>query len=452
MKTILNRRDFIVDISKRLGLTVFSPTIINAFCSNFAFGDEKNQEPHFLLVMRASGGAHPPIGLDPLIVETLRKRKIDPVGENDFYAAYRDDELVKAKDILLGPAGSPLVSIIDDIAIINGILMLPNTPLHESNLEFMSSGSTRSAPFFPFQLAEELGGGPIGVIYKFGLGDQGVGTPVDSLKSTDSNDFLKVLKYRANNMGSEVTSPILQIQSLSSNLQTQFDLFKSIFENNRYSSSGSEDVPVIAAAMASGLVKYGILDLDTSRGTLDSHSNHAAGHRNTLFSVFQQFADTISFFKRIKYQGKESEKSLFDYTTFVFLSDFARTAVKEGEDGTGHNPHDNSCIVAGKGVRGGQVIGASTIFAKSFGESRLQALPYDFDAKRVLTIEDMAEGQRNNISYSKFCSVGYEPNKTNCVSFITPGTVFKTISQAFGMKNGTKYLENNGVLTKLLKA
>jgi hypothetical protein len=437
----LTRREFILDASKKIGLTVFSPTLLGlteAFAQTI---EQSSSEPHFLLFMRASGGAHPPMGLDPLVVETLKTRKIDPIGERDFYAAYRDDQIIKAKpNMLLGVAGQPLVEISDDIAIVNGVLMLPNTPLHESNLEFASSGSVRAAPFFPFQLAEELGGGPIGVL---GNG----GTPVDSLKSNNDYSVLRALEKRAQE-NQNTTSPILKVQALSGTLKAQYELFKEIYERSPYLSN--DEARVMAAGFSSGLVKYGVIELNG--GNLDTHSNHAQGHVFALSSLFDQFKRVIQQFKNLQFQNKKNEKSLFDYTTFVLVTDFARTAVSEGEDGTGHNPHNNSVLLAGKNIRGGQVIGASTVFSKAFGEPRLQALPFDFELQRALTIDDMADRQKKNLAYEKFCSVGYEPSKANCVSFITPGTVFKTLAQGFGMKNGTKYLENNGVLKNLLKA
>jgi hypothetical protein len=59
----------------------------------------------------------------------------------------------------------------------------------------------------------------------------------------------------------------------------------------------------------------------------------------------------------------DTHRSLFDVTTVMIASEFGRTlrAPERAVDdtGTNHNPHCNSILIGGKGIRPGLVIGAS---------------------------------------------------------------------------------------------
>jgi uncharacterized protein (DUF1501 family) len=50
---------------------------------------------------------------------------------------------------------------------------------------------------------------------------------------------------------------------------------------------------------------------------------------------------------------------LLDETLIVFTGEFGRTPFSQGSDGRDHNPHGFSMWMAGGGVRGGSVMGAT---------------------------------------------------------------------------------------------
>jgi uncharacterized protein (DUF1501 family) len=50
---------------------------------------------------------------------------------------------------------------------------------------------------------------------------------------------------------------------------------------------------------------------------------------------------------------------LLDETLIVFTGEFGRTPFSQGGDGRDHNPHGFSMWMAGGGVRGGSVLGAT---------------------------------------------------------------------------------------------
>ncbi len=63
-----------------------------------------------------------------------------------------------------------------------------------------------------------------------------------------------------------------------------------------------------------------------------------------------------------------------DHTTVVCFSEFSRTAMINGNGGRDHSL-TNSCLVAGAGIRGGQVIGKSS-------DLGMDPLPADLDTGR----------------------------------------------------------------------
>jgi uncharacterized protein (DUF1501 family) len=52
-------------------------------------------------------------------------------------------------------------------------------------------------------------------------------------------------------------------------------------------------------------------------------------------------------------------RGLLDETLIVFTGEFGRTPFSQGSDGRDHNPHGFSMWMAGGGVRGGSVLGAT---------------------------------------------------------------------------------------------
>jgi uncharacterized protein (DUF1501 family) len=52
-------------------------------------------------------------------------------------------------------------------------------------------------------------------------------------------------------------------------------------------------------------------------------------------------------------------RGLLEETLIVFTGEFGRTPFSQGSDGRDHNPHGFSLWLAGGGVRGGSVLGAT---------------------------------------------------------------------------------------------
>lgn len=82
----------------------------------------------------------------------------------------------------------------------------------------------------------------------------------------------------------------------------------------------------------------------------DQHSKVEGGHRAMAHQVDQPIAALITDLK---------SRGLLDETLIVFTGEFGRTPFSQGSDGRDHNPHGFSVWLAGGGVKGGSIYGAT---------------------------------------------------------------------------------------------
>jgi membrane-anchored protein YejM (alkaline phosphatase superfamily) len=82
----------------------------------------------------------------------------------------------------------------------------------------------------------------------------------------------------------------------------------------------------------------------------DQHSKLKSGHQNNARAVDQPIAGLL---RDLKGRG------LLDSTLVVWAGEFGRTPFAQGTDGRDHNPYGFSIWLAGAGIRGGTVYGAT---------------------------------------------------------------------------------------------
>ncbi len=82
----------------------------------------------------------------------------------------------------------------------------------------------------------------------------------------------------------------------------------------------------------------------------DQHSKVEEGHRAMAHQVDQPIAALITDLK---------SRGLLEETLIVFTGEFGRTPFSQGSDGRDHNPHGFSVWLAGGGVKGGSIYGAT---------------------------------------------------------------------------------------------
>lgn len=104
------------------------------------------------------------------------------------------------------------------------------------------------------------------------------------------------------------------------------------------------------ALLARRLVEKGVRFVQVNRGGFDVHANAFPAMRDHGDIMDPALASLISDL---------AESGLLKKTLIVTLSEFGRTPKINPQEGRDHHPTVFSCLMAGGGVRGGQVIGSS---------------------------------------------------------------------------------------------
>jgi len=102
--------------------------------------------------------------------------------------------------------------------------------------------------------------------------------------------------------------------------------------------------------LARRLVEHGVRFVEVSFGSWDTH--------NANFTRVPELADELDAAMSTLLQDLQSH-GLLDETLVVLATEFGRTPELNANDGRDHHPAGFSCVLAGGGIRGGQVLGAT---------------------------------------------------------------------------------------------
>lgn len=95
----------------------------------------------------------------------------------------------------------------------------------------------------------------------------------------------------------------------------------------------------------------------------DQHSNLLEGHTNNSRAVDQPIAALL---KDLEARG------LFDETLVLWSGEFGRTPFAQGTNGRDHNPFGFSCWLAGAGIKGGTIYGATDEYGYKVIENKTE--------------------------------------------------------------------------------
>ena len=95
----------------------------------------------------------------------------------------------------------------------------------------------------------------------------------------------------------------------------------------------------------------------------DQHGNLQRGHEDNAAAVDQPIAGLLSDLK---------QRGLLDQTLVVWSGEFGRTPFAQGSNGRDHNPFGFSMWLAGGGIKGGTVYGATDEYGYKAIENRLE--------------------------------------------------------------------------------
>lgn len=426
-KAALDRREFIGSVGKSMAallLAQLSPFRLGSLLADEAMPEAPN---HFLVLIDIYGGLDVTLGLDP---QVLRKN----ATEKDMFVEYQESEIIDASGVKLAPAAKALKDHMQDIAIINGIQMTQDAG-HESLKNYIASGDgSGSQAILPVELASTRGSGPFGLLASGSVSKVQVGgrdiiiTRSSEILDASNSSSIEILKELLKKNKSNVKTELQQAQEKLVASESMVEaLAKYLEEMKKNLERGKKisDAQVIAASFLSGVSQFSIYEptiANLGGQGIDSHSDHPKNHLAAQTFFWEKVAELFKLFKSIPYL----DKSLFDYTTFMTLSEFSRTPALNSSNGKDHNPYTNSVIVAGYGIQGGQTIGESRLVTRKKsldGMPYHMAAPFDFSTGKAVNTKDNA-------------------------SFIYPENVIKTLASIYG--ENTDDLQSVSKKTKII--
>jgi uncharacterized protein (DUF1501 family) len=102
--------------------------------------------------------------------------------------------------------------------------------------------------------------------------------------------------------------------------------------------------------LARRLVETGVTCVEVVSNGWDTHQNNYDGHKRLAGGVDPGYATLLSELK---------ERGLLEKTLVIWMGEFGRTPRINGNKGRDHYPRAFNAALAGAGVKGGQVIGAT---------------------------------------------------------------------------------------------
>jgi Protein of unknown function (DUF1501) len=103
-----------------------------------------------------------------------------------------------------------------------------------------------------------------------------------------------------------------------------------------------------ACLLARRLIESGVTFIEIDLGGWDTHADNFAKTKELAGQVDQPFSQLIADLKR---------RGLFDSTVIMWMGEFGRTPIVNPRGGRDHYPRAFNAVLAGGGLRGGQVIG-----------------------------------------------------------------------------------------------
>jgi uncharacterized protein (DUF1501 family) len=443
----MDRRQFI-QAAVNAGL-VYS---VGSMMPSALFAQEADSDK-LLLVLRFNGA------WDTLLMTDARSKEYlntAAFSAAEFLAFDERAAVKQYKDGQLGVCMEPLSGYLDDLCIINGVMMNLQSSAHETNREYMSSGNvTSSTTFFPFALAQAMQKPTYRIGYHMEYETLRDGNYGEKVSTKNLNSFSDSADDPYETVLDDDTPAASFQKNILAQKRKEKDtiavLNKLVEKVNAVASStntGMAQASLALAGLGSGFLKMAQVDI-TNDGSLDTHSSHKANHIKNLSAGFEHVAKLIKFMKETPYKLDSANKSLFDVTTIVMTSEFARTASPDGSDGTGHNQYNNSCILLGGNVKGGQIIGESQIYKLSeikasygISGSLFHAKPFNFKTQKAMTKAEMSSVTIDSIGT---CT----PN--SCFDYIYPETIWRTVAQQFGVNLVSTFPTGN-VLKNIFKS
>lgn len=377
----MTRRDFI-----KLGLAGAGSLVFSDFTPAqalpYSLTGQLIKDPHFFLQILLPGGA------DNSYIFDARPLSMTKAGMIQNYTG-QEPILYQAKNggsALVSSVAKSLFDLKEDLCVLNGVLMATNFDGHDQNTNFLLSGNAFGGESFIPHLnqyakndevmpLDALQNGFVAATVANGsrtvnmnaASAHGFSSRLRTLPNVNSNIELSgfiASRMKANSQGSgrmaTGSRQLLEGYEMSTDLQNKI-------KNLNFSASKLEPIPefidMLANFFKGGVARSAIWTL----GAFNVFDTHAAAAAKLQPELYKKTTDDIaSIIKILKSTPFDQKQSLFDVTTVMVTSEFGRTMRQRTMaaidfTGTDHNPLNNSVLLAGKGIKAGQVIGLSDL-------------------------------------------------------------------------------------------
>lgn len=431
--------------------SAFLPRVKSLFAQNV-------EEPHYLLQLHLVGG------LDSSYLFDARPLAFTAAGKIQNYLGQDPSPWmgVNGGKALASSLTRPLLAFKDCFSVLNGVHMATSFDGHEQNMNTLFTGNPFGGEFFlPHLNTATTIRTPLDYLQ---IG-QNLGTTISNAGSSvlfdpaAAKDFVKAVQASADLRADDPVVGFLKgrmakmasgpgrfsegSRQMLSGLDQSFGLAEKVKATDIvYTDDDTELQKALKLAhqyFTQGISKSAFITINNV--LLDTHGPSDAAEQPTSYA--QVVADIQSVFAYLRSTPFDEARglSLLDVTTVFIASEFDRTNYQEGlpmdETGTDHNPLSNLMIIGGKGIRSGQVIGASDLDAldASGNYSSVSAAHHKFDGsllKRMGKPFDFASMQPSDA----------KPETYDGDHYLTVASVVNTIYRHFGADAG-HYWKNN---------
>lgn len=360
----------------------------------------------------------------------------------------------------------------NDFSIINGVHMAVDSDSHEENIRSLLSGATAGSSLYLAPLNQVQTPLPIDAL-NTGL------FPYQTNGMTDLHSFVKLSAQEASDLqkaikaaGDERSQDPFQVfvdgrvEALAQKtgmLSKGADrILKSIPGKNSLKSriantdltldpnaEFSNNLKMIGQYFKQNIAKSAILSESSfNRDTHDSES--AKTQPQTYLEVTKKILQVLQFLKETPFDEKAGV-SLFDVTTLSVGSEFNRTNRQVenpvSNTGTDHNPLSNMLLLAGKGIRGGQVLGSTDLDQIDDKGSYINVS----EAHRSMDLS-LIKRMGKPFDFETGRSMDVLPATYQAEHYLTIGSVLNTVYTLFGVPE-EKFLTTgrNGKRASILK-
>jgi hypothetical protein len=428
------------------------------------------KEPHFYLQLYYSNGFDSSYLFDGRPLSFTKAGKIQNyVGADPTPWVGRNGQSCLASSLV-----APLSSYKDDFSVINGIFNPSRDDGHDQNRNVIFTGNSFGGDsFFPYlnDLAaprsslDFLVCGSLRVPFSNGnssiaLTSSGLGffagVVRNSKGSSPQDPSIEFLNSRLQ-FGSKGSGKFSEgVRNMLSGLGESFSVgtkFKGIeLGINEGDSRILKELKAAHKLFVSGITNCAVITDESNRNQLidlDTHDAESAANQPQSYgAVVAEIAEAFQFLKNTVFDEAKG-LSLLDVTTVMISSEFGRTNCQVGnpidKTGTDHNPLSNMILLGGKGIKGGQVIGATDLDSldNSGNYQNLSKPHLEFDPELI---------KRMGKPFNFESMQPYEaPEVFHADHYLTMGSVVNTILKLYGCDE-SKYWSNtrNGSKAKIL--